>query len=102
MTGGQLANGLASMLVLISSSLLILIWTKVGSWWTTSVGRFMILKAAAIGFTGFLTVALTLARFASDWDFLRYIQAVLWILVSLAFLHHTRLVWKLNRGKEEK
>jgi hypothetical protein len=99
MTGGQVANGLGSAAAMVTSAVFILTWTAVGRWWKTWTGRFMILKAGAISFTGIITVWLTLVDFASNWDPLRYIQAGLWFTVSVAFMHHTRQVWKINRTK---
>ena len=100
MTGGQIANGLGSAFAMVSSAVFILTWTAVGKWWRTWTGRFMILKAGAISLTGVLTVWLTLVDFAASWDALRYIQAGLWYTVSVAFIHHTRQVWRINREKD--
>lgn len=101
MTGGQLANGIGSAIAMVTSGVFVTTWTVVGKWWKTSTGRFMVVKASAIGLTGIITVWLTLTDFASSWDALRYVQAGLWFLVSLAFIHHTRMLVKVNR-KEQK
>lgn len=97
MTHGQLANGIGSAIAMITSGIFILVWTLVGKWWRTPTGRFMVVKAGAIMLTGMITVWLTLTDFASSWDILRYIQAGLWVLVSWAFVHHTRMVWIINK-----
>lgn len=101
MTGGQLANGVGSALVMVTSGSYILLWTLYGGWFRSRIGRFVILKATAIFFTGIITVALTLSGFNQDVDWLRYIQAILWVMVSIAFIHHTRAVWKVNHRKEK-
>jgi hypothetical protein len=100
MTGGQFANGVGSFLAMITSGAFILVWTWYGTWWRTSTGRFMVMKAAAICFAGVITVWLTLTGFKPDVDSLRYIQAGIWAAVSVAFVHHTRMVWKINRKKK--
>lgn len=97
MTGGQLANGLGSALVTVTSGLYILVWTFYGGWFRSRIGRFVILKAAAICLTGIITVALTIMDFNDQSDWLRYVQAALWVLVSIAFMHHVRLVWRVNK-----
>lgn len=101
MTGGQWANGVGSALAMATSGIFIITWTVVGNWWRTPTGRFMVLKAACICLTGVLTVALTVTGFTTDWDCLRYIQSALWFLVSIAFLHHTRMVWRVNHKRED-
>lgn len=101
MTAGQIANGIGSFLAMLTSGLFIVTWTIVGSWWKTSTGRFMVMKAGAIFMAGVLTVALTVARFTVDVDVLRDIQAGIWSLISLAFIHHTRMLIRVNRKKNE-
>lgn len=101
MTGGQAANGIGSALVMLTSGSYIVIWTFYGGWFRSRIGRFVILKATAIFLTGIITVALTLGDFSKGVDWLRYIQAVLWVMASIAFIHHTRVVWKVNHRKEK-
>lgn len=95
MTGGQAVNATASAIVATTSLTFIIVWTIVGRWYKTSVGRFMVMKASAICLTGGLTVWLTLTGF--NWDALRYVQASLWLAVSGAFVHHTMMVYRINR-----
>lgn len=102
MTGGQLANGIGSALAMFTSGLFILVWSLVGRWWKTPVGRFMVIKAGAIFAAGSLTVVLTVFKFNPNVDVLRYVQAGIWGAVSLAFLHHTRMIWKVNHSKGKK
>lgn len=97
MTGGQLANALGSALATITSGVFIVTWSAVGKWWRTSTGRFMVMKASAICAAGVLTVALTFLSFQSDVDWLRYVLAAIWTSISIAFVHHTVMVWKINR-----
>jgi hypothetical protein len=97
MTGGQVANGIGSAIVMVTSGLYVLVWTFYGGWFRSRIGRFVVMKAAAICLTGVITVSLTLTDFGKQSDWLRYIQAGLWIVMSIAFVHHTRLVWKVNR-----
>lgn len=101
MTGGQIANGIGSAVALVTSGTFILAWTIVGRWWKTSTGRFMVMKAGAICLTGIITVWLTLVEFTNDWDALRWVQGGLWVLISLAFIHHTVMVICVNRKKDE-
>lgn len=101
MTGGQIANGVGSLLAMMTSGIFILTWTVTGKWWRTSIGRFMIIKAGAIFMAGFLTVWLTISGFKPDVDILRYIQAGIWAAVSVAFTQHTYLLW-INRRKDRK
>lgn len=101
MTGGQVANGVGSALAMVTSGTFIVTWTLLGKWWRTSTGRFMVVKAGAIALTGVITVWLTLTDFALSWDPLRYVQAGLWVLVSASFMHHTRVLWKINRAKKK-
>jgi len=101
MTGGQIANGIGSAMAMVTAGSYIVVWTLYGGWFRSRIGRFVILKAAAICLTGVITVALTLSDFGARVDWLRYIQAMLWLLVSIAFIHHTRLVWKINHRKEK-
>jgi hypothetical protein len=100
MTGGQVANGLGSAIALLSSGVFILTWTVVGKWWRTSTGRFMVMKAGAICLTGIITVWLTAVDFGRGWDALRYVQGGLWLLISVAFIHHTRVLYHINRKKK--
>lgn len=102
MTGGQVANGVGSAIVAVSGLSFIVFWTIFGRWYRTSTGRFMVMKAAAISVSGILTLWLTLGGFAISWDFLRYIQAGLWVMISLAFLHHTVQIYTLYRKEKEK
>lgn len=101
MTGGQIANGIGSALAMATSGIFVITWTVVGTWWTSSTGRFMVMKAGAIFLTGVITVWLTLTDFAASWDALRYIQAGLWALISVAFIHHTRMVHRVNRRSDD-
>lgn len=101
MTAGQIANGIGSFVAMLTSGAFILVWTFTGSWWRTSTGRFMIMKAGAICAAGVITVTLTITGFKPNVDLLRDIQAGIWVAVSLAFMHHTRMIWKLNRKREE-
>jgi hypothetical protein len=97
MTSGQVANGIGSALAMVSSGVFIVTWTAVGRWWKTPTGRFMVAKAAAICFTGVITVSLTLADFSASQDWMRWVQGSLWVTVSVAFIHHTRMVYRVNR-----
>jgi O-antigen/teichoic acid export membrane protein len=96
-----LANGIGSAAATITSWAFICSYTIFARWWKNPIGRFMVMKAAAICMTGVITISLTVTGFTEPWDWLRYVQAGLWGLVSLAFIHHTRLVWKVNRRKKE-
>lgn len=102
MTNGQVANGIASAVAMVTSGLFIVTWTIYGRWYKTSMGRFMVMKAGAICLTGVITVWLTLTDFQSEWDTLRYVQAGLWFAISVAFIQHTVTLWKVNRKKEQK
>lgn len=101
MTVGQIANGIGSFLAMLTSGIFIIVWTLLGSWWRTSTGRFMVMKAGAIFMAGVLTVALTLLKFTPNVDVLRDIQAGIWALISLAFIHHTRMLIRVNREKKK-
>lgn len=101
MTDGQVANGVGSFFAMVTSGTFIVVWTIVGKWWKTQVGRFMVMKASAIFMAGLLTVMLTVTEFESDADWLRYTQAVIWVAVSVVFVAHTRLLWKVNREDEK-
>lgn len=100
MTGGQEANGIGSAIAAATSGIFIIVWTIYGRWYKTSTGRFMVIKAGAICLTGIITVWLTLTDFQNDWDILRYLQAGLWVTVSIAFVQHTVMVVRVNRTKE--
>lgn len=102
MTVGQLANGIGSFLAMVTSGIFIIVWSLVGKWWKTPTGRFMIMKAGAICAAGVLTVSLTITGFKPNVDILRDIQAVIWVAVSVAFIHHTRMLLKLRREREKK
>lgn len=102
MTSGQVANGIASAVALVTSATFIIVWTVLGRWYRTSTGRFMVMQAGAICLTGVITVWLTVTDFESEWDPLRYIQAGLWVAISVAFIQHTVTLWKVNRKKEPK
>lgn len=100
MTGGQLANGVGSALVTLASAAFILSYGILAKPYRTSIGRFMVLKALGICFTGVITVTLTLNDFAIQVDWLRYIQAGLWFIVASAYIYHTSMVWKSQlKGK---
>lgn len=101
MTVGQIANGIGSFLAMLTSGIFIIVWTIVGKWWKTPTGRFMVLKAGAIFAAGVLTVTLTVAKFTPNVDVLRDIQAGIWAAVSVAFVHHTRMLIRVNRKKKQ-
>lgn len=94
MTGGQLANGIGSGIVTIASASFILSYGTLARFYKSSIGRFMVLKAVGIFFTGLITVILTANNFATSVDWLRYIQAGLWMIVASAYVYHTSMVWK--------
>jgi len=102
MTNGQVANGIGSAIAMVTSATFIVVWTIYGRWYRTSTGRFMVMKAGAICLTGVITVWLTLSDFQSEWDPLRYVQAGLWVSISIAFVQHTVTIWKVNRKREKK
>lgn len=100
MTGGQLANGVGSALVTIASASFILSYGILAKFYKTQIGRFMVLKAVGIFFTGVITVALTANNFTTGVDWLRYVQASLWAIVAVAYAYHTRVVWRSQvKGK---
>jgi hypothetical protein len=100
MTGGQIANGIGSAIAMVTSGVFIATYSAVAPWHKSSLGRFMMVKAAAICLTGVITVTLTIKDFTSHSDWLRYIQASLWVMVSVAFVHHTSLVWRLQHRRK--
>jgi hypothetical protein len=101
MTGGQLANGIGSAMAATSSLIFILAYSLMARWYKTFTGRFMVAKAAGVFFTCLITIALTANDFTAGVDWLRYVQAAVWVLIGSAYISHIYLIWITQRRQND-
>lgn len=97
MTGGQLANGIGSGIAGAFSATFVVTYTILAKWHKSAIGRFMILMAAGVFFTCFITLNITSKGFSPSADWLRYIQAGLWVIIGATYAFHSWQVWKAQR-----
>lgn len=99
------ANFVGCVFAAISSGAFILVWSIVGNWWKTSIGRFMIIKAAALFVASFLSavlyVMMELTNYNPPMVPLLYLQTAIWLAVSVAFVHHTYLFWSQRKDTKK-
>jgi hypothetical protein len=97
MTGGQLANGIGSAVAALSSGGFILTYGVLARWYRTVTGRFLMVLAVSTLATCFITLNITAKGFTSQADWLRYLQAVVWISIGATYIYQSWLVWKEQR-----
>lgn len=68
-------------------------------WWRNKIGRMMVTKAAAIAGLMLITIVMYLADLDPDW--VRSVRGVFAAVVGVMMVYQTRLVYNLQRGREE-
>ncbi|MGX9924167.1 putative phage holin [Streptomyces sp. NPDC002248] len=101
MTPGQIANAIASSFVALSAGGFVLFYTLRINWWKNSTGRFLAIKGVGITLTGLLTVGISVSGFGENADWMRFVQAILWVTIGITYHHYLYLIYRGQKRKEE-
>src|ERR1044072_447818 len=68
-------------------------------WWSSQIGRMMVTKAIALAGLMLITVVTYLAD--PDLEWVRSVRGVFALVIGTMMMYQTRLVIKIQRGREE-